>query len=157
MWLLSKQGVASKAADRPSGAGLRLGVAAVGLASSLVLGGAAVAASSVALPRTGTSVIVKISASRGGFTNVLTNDPGRTLYTAARCNASCLSSWPPLLMPRGKTVPLGPHGLTGLGTAKFGTRLQVTFHRHRLYTFTGDTGSSVNGNGVTGFTVIKNA
>jgi hypothetical protein len=31
----------------------------------------------------------------------------------------------------------------------------VTYHGQRLYTFTGDTGHSVNGNGVAGFVVAK--
>jgi len=33
--------------------------------------------------------------------------------------------------------------------------LQVTYHKQRLYTFTGDSGHSVNGNGVAGFKVAK--
>ena len=102
-------------------------------------------------------MVVKISASRGGFKNVLTTVGGKTLYTASSCSASCLTSWPRLLMPKGTSVPKGPKGLTGLGTVKVGSRLQVTFKHHRLYTFTGDSGSSVNGNGLLGFTVIKNA
>ena len=102
------------------------------------------------------AVVVKISASRGGFKNVLTNDAGRTLYTASSCTGSCLGAWPPLLMPKGKTIPKGPKGLAGLGTAKMGSHLQVTYKKHRLYTFSGDSGSSVTGNGVAGFTVIAN-
>jgi predicted lipoprotein with Yx(FWY)xxD motif len=105
------------------------------------------------------AVVVKISKSRGGFKDVLTTTAGvgKTLYTASSCTGSCLSAWPPLLMPSGTTVPKGPKGLAGLGTAKMGKRLQVTYKKHRLYTFTGDSGSSVSGNGVAGFTVIKNA
>jgi predicted lipoprotein with Yx(FWY)xxD motif len=105
------------------------------------------------------AVVVKISKSRGGFKDVLTTTAGagRTLYTAASCSGGCLSAWPPLYMPKGATVPKGPKGLAGLGTVKMGKRLQVTYKKHRLYTFTGDSGSSVNGNGVAGFSVIKNA
>jgi predicted lipoprotein with Yx(FWY)xxD motif len=105
------------------------------------------------------AVVVKISASRGGFKNVLTTTSrvGRTLYTASSCTGGCQSAWPPLLMPKGTSIPKGPKGLTGLGTRKLGKRLQVTFRRHPLYTFSGDSGSSVNGNGLSGFTVIKNA
>jgi len=33
--------------------------------------------------------------------------------------------------------------------------LQVTYRKHRLYTFTGDSGGSVNGNDVGGFVVAK--
>ena len=104
------------------------------------------------------AVVVKISKSRGGFKDVLTTTAGvgATLYTASSCTGGCLSSWPPLLLPKGDTVPKGPKGLSGLGTAKMGKRLQVTYKKHRLYTFTGDSGSSVNGNGVAGFSVEKN-
>jgi hypothetical protein len=57
-------------------------------------------------------------------------------------------------MPKGKTMP---KGVRCLGTAKFGRhhQLQVTYHGKRLYTFTGDSGHSVNGNGVAGFKVAK--
>jgi len=55
-------------------------------------------------------------------------------------------------MPRGKTVP---KGAPCLATAKLGHRLQVTYHKQRLYTFTGDSGHSVNGNGVAGFVAAK--
>jgi predicted lipoprotein with Yx(FWY)xxD motif len=105
------------------------------------------------------AVVVKVSKSRGGFKNVLTNTRGvgATLYTAKSCTGGCLSIWPPLLMPKGTTVPKGPKGFTGLGTIKLGKHLQVTYKKHRLYTFTGDSGSSVSGNGINGFTVIKNA
>ncbi len=75
------------------------------------------------------------------------------LYTnPAGCSAGCQSIWPPLLMPKGATTPTGA---PCLGTAKHGTRLQVTYHKLRLYTFTGDQGHSVNGNGVAGFSVAK--
>jgi predicted lipoprotein with Yx(FWY)xxD motif len=109
------------------------------------------------------AVVVKISAKRTSgkttFKNVLTNTVGvgASLYTAKTCTASCLSVWPPLLMPKGTTVPEGPKGLKGLGTVKDGTRLQVTFNGHKLYTFISDKGASVDGNGVGGFTVIQNA
>jgi predicted lipoprotein with Yx(FWY)xxD motif len=53
-------------------------------------------------------------------------------------------------MPKGKTVPKGE---ACLGTIKAPTagRLQVTYDGQPLYTFTGDTGTSLNGNGVGGF------
>jgi predicted lipoprotein with Yx(FWY)xxD motif len=131
--------------------------AALCLAATGALGAVSAGATAAALPHTGKSaVVVKISASRGGFKNVLTNDAGRTLYTAKSCTGSCLSSWPPLFMPKGTTIPKGPKGLAGLGTVKVGSHLQVTYKKHRLYRFTGDSGSSVNGNGVAGFTVIDN-
>jgi len=126
------------------------------LASGLAM--TTTAAEAAQAPHSTRAVVVKISARRGGFRNVLTNTVGvgATLYTASSCSGACLQSWPRLLMPKGKTIPLGPRGLTGLGTVKVGTRLQVTYRHHRLYTFTGDSGASVNGNGLAGFTVIHN-
>jgi hypothetical protein len=57
-------------------------------------------------------------------------------------------------MPAGKTIP---KGAPCLGTKSFGPhhRLQVTYRKHRLYTFTGDSGKSVNGNGLAGFAVAR--
>ena len=78
---------------------------------------------------------------------------GMALYTnPAGCTAACQSIWPPLLMPAGATTPTGA---PCLATAKLGTKLQVTYHKLRLYTFTGDSGHSVNGNGVAGFHAAK--
>jgi predicted lipoprotein with Yx(FWY)xxD motif len=79
---------------------------------------------------------------------------GRALYIlpSGSCNAMCLSVWPRLLMPRGTTKPKGANCL---GTKKVGHRLQVTYRGQRLYTFTGDSGHSVNGNNVSGFKVAK--
>jgi len=55
-------------------------------------------------------------------------------------------------MPMGTTKP---KGAPCLATAKLGTKLQVTYHGQRLYTFTGDTGHSVKGNGLAGFVAAK--
>jgi predicted lipoprotein with Yx(FWY)xxD motif len=87
---------------------------------------------------------------------------GKILYTTKRhalyylksgtCTGECLAIWPPLLMPKGKTIP---KGASCLATAKFGHRLQVTYNRHRLYTFIDDSGTSVTGNGLEGFAVAK--
>ena len=136
----------------------RAGLTGLVAAGALAMAAAPVGALAATAPHTGKSVVmVKLAAKRGGFKNVLTSTKGLTLYTAASCTGACLSSWPPLLMPSGKTVPLGPKGVTGLGTVKRGAHLQVTYRHHPLYTFTGDSGTSVSGNGLAGFTVIKNA
>jgi predicted lipoprotein with Yx(FWY)xxD motif len=86
---------------------------------------------------------------------LVTRGAGMALYTLPHgaCTGACLGIWPRLVMPAGKTIP---RGASCLGTAKFGRhRLQVTYHGKRLYTFVGDTGHSVNGNGVQGFKVAK--
>ena len=136
------------------GAGIGMLCASVGVLG--VLPAAAAGVHSRVVPHTGKSaVVVKVAKSRGGFKNVLTTTKGvgATLYTAGSCTASCQSIWPPLFMPTGATVP---KGIAGLGTVKVGKHLQITYKKHRLYTFTGDSGSTVKGNGVAGFTVIKN-
>jgi predicted lipoprotein with Yx(FWY)xxD motif len=92
---------------------------------------------------------------RTGFGLILTTKMNKTLYvdTTPPCTGGCLTVWPPLLMPAGKTMP---SGATGLGTVAFGSgRLQVTYHGMPLYTFTSDHGKQVNGNGVAGFEVAK--
>jgi predicted lipoprotein with Yx(FWY)xxD motif len=86
---------------------------------------------------------------------MLATTAGLSLYymPSGTCDTSCQSVWPPLTMPKGsKDVPAGT---TCLSTATLGTLRQVTYRGHRLYTFTGDSGSSVNGNGVGGFVAAK--
>ena len=92
---------------------------------------------------------------RTGFGLILTTKKSRTLYvdTTPPCTGGCLTAWPPLLMPAGKTMPAGA---TGLGTVAFGSgRLQVTDKGMPLYTFASDHGKQVNGNGVAGFAVAE--
>jgi predicted lipoprotein with Yx(FWY)xxD motif len=104
------------------------------------------------------STVVKQRA-RGKFGTILVaaKQPlsGRALYTLPHgtCTGACLTAWPRLALPKGKTLPLGAHCLS---TAKFGKNgLQVTYRGHRLYLFQHDSGHSVKGNGVAGFKVAK--
>jgi predicted lipoprotein with Yx(FWY)xxD motif len=115
---------------------------------------AATAQAQVRPATAGTSATVVAVASRTGFGKILvTVSVGMALYeNPAGCSSACRSVWPPLLMPKGKTMP---KGAKCLGTAKLGRKLQVTYNGQRLYTFTGDTGHSVNGNGLAGFVVAK--
>jgi predicted lipoprotein with Yx(FWY)xxD motif len=111
-------------------------------------------AHAAAAPRSGSATVVKV-ATRGSFGRILTTVGGRTLYKHPNgpCTGSCLTVWPPLLMPRGKTVP---KGIAGLRTVVLASgRRQVTYRHRRLYTFVSDSGTSVNGNGVAGFLVAK--
>jgi predicted lipoprotein with Yx(FWY)xxD motif len=72
--------------------------------------------------------------------------------TCTPANSCSTTIWPPLLMPKGKTMPGGVP--TGLGTQPFGTgRLQVTYNGSPLYTFYMDHKNTVNGNGLGGFSV----
>ena len=125
----------------------------------MLIGGSTVATAGIATAAPGpactsTSAAVVKEAFRTGFGKMLvTQGTGMALYTnPAGCSAACQSIWPPLLMPAGATTPTGA---PCLATARLGTKLQVTYHKLRLYTFTGDSGHSVNGNGVAGFHVAK--
>jgi predicted lipoprotein with Yx(FWY)xxD motif len=84
-----------------------------------------------------------------------TKGKGASLYYMPKgtCTGSCLSFWPPLLLPKGSKAT--PTGATCLGTAKFGKRTQITYRGKKLYTFTSDSGTSVTGNGVAGFVAAK--
>ena len=131
--------------------------------ATLMVSGSAVATVSIAASSqaqvrpasAGTAATVVKEAMRTGFGLMLvTPSTGMALYEHPHggCSASCQSIWPPLLMPTGKKTP---KGAPCLATAKLGTSLQVTYHKQRLYTFTGDTGHSVNGNGLAGFVAAK--
>jgi hypothetical protein len=111
-----------------------------------------------AQPAAGRSAVVVKERVRGHFGKILVTVSGKALYFLPHgsCTASsgCLAIWPRLMMPAGKTVPKGANCL---GTARVGShhRLQVTYRKHRLYTFVNDSGTSVTGNNVSGFKVAK--
>jgi len=126
--------------------------AALALAGSLTAIGVSAAQAQPSTTRKAT--VVKV-VTRQPVGKMLATIHGRSLYVLLpghTCPSGCLLSWPPLLMPRGKTIPLGTRCLE---TAKFHRRLQVTYRDRRLYLFTGDSGSSLNGNGVSGFVAAK--
>ena len=119
------------------------------------VGVAAAAQAQIRSAGSGSSATVVMAAARPKFGKILvTVNGGHALYEhpSGACGPACRSIWPPLFMPAGKTTP---KGASCLATAKLGTKLQVTYHGQRLYTFTGDSGHSVNGNGVAGFVVAK--
>jgi predicted lipoprotein with Yx(FWY)xxD motif len=100
----------------------------------------------------GTKVVKEVM--RSPYGEILTNLKKHALYTetSGTCTGSCLQIWPPLLMPKGKTMPAGA---AGLGTESTSSGLQVTYNGMLLYTFYTDTKKSVNGNGVGGFVVAQ--
>jgi predicted lipoprotein with Yx(FWY)xxD motif len=162
---------------RPRGQGRRAwllgGAAALAVSLSAVsLSAAGMSAASAApgrtrmagtTPRAAAPIVVK-AATRKGFGKILvTGTGGATLYRDTNdgpndptCTGSCATVWPPLLAPAGDTKPKGGPGVTGLGTVKLSDGdLQVTYHKKPLYTFSGDSGHSVNGNGIGPFLVVK--
>jgi predicted lipoprotein with Yx(FWY)xxD motif len=126
---------------------------AIAVIGSVTAVSAELASAQAAPAVTKSATVVKI-VTRHHFGKILATTHGRALYIKPRggCSGSCLTIWPPLLMPKGKTVPLGTHCL---GTARFRHRLQVTYRGKRLYLFANDSGNSVNGNNVGGFKVAK--
>jgi predicted lipoprotein with Yx(FWY)xxD motif len=112
----------------------------------------------LASPGAARSAVVVVERRHGHLGKILFTVGDRALYYLPRgagsCTGSCLSVWPALLMPAGKTMP---KGASCLGTVRFGPhhRLQVTYRGRRLYTFVDDSRGSVNGNGVQGFKVAK--
>ena len=130
----------------------RAAAATVALGSLTVLT-ADLAAAQAAPAASKSATVVKV-VTRHPFGKMLATTKGRSLYILPKgsCTGGCLTAWPPLTMPKGKTIPLGTHCLK---TAKFGSKLQVTYRSKRLYLFAGDSGSSVNGNNVSGFKVAK--
>jgi len=100
------------------------------------------------------------SKSISGLGSVLVNSQGFTLYhlrtetsSNIQCTGSCVSTWPPMLLPAGTSAPTEGSGATGkLGTV---TRpdggTQVTYDGFPLYTYSGDTGpGQANGQGIQG-------
>jgi predicted lipoprotein with Yx(FWY)xxD motif len=142
--------------DQPRTRGWRTRV--VGATAALALAGSLTAigvSSAQAQPYTTRKATVVKVVTRHPFGKMLATVHGRSLYVLMpghTCTGGCLVSWPPLLMPRGKTIPLGTRCLD---TAKFHRRLQVAYRDKRLYLFAGDSGSSVTGNGLMGFVVAK--
>jgi predicted lipoprotein with Yx(FWY)xxD motif len=92
---------------------------------------------------------------RSTFGEILTNQKMHTLYIepGGTCTGSCLVIWPPLLMPKGKTMPAGVP--SGLGTVAMGSRRQVTYEGMPLYTFYQDTKTSTSGENLGGFVVAQ--
>jgi predicted lipoprotein with Yx(FWY)xxD motif len=125
--------------------------AAVGIAILILMPG--LEAAEAATPAGHGAVVVQV-VNRSPVGNMLATTGGASLYIhpSGACTGSCLSVWPPLLMPAGKTKPKGAQCLTTVSTA---SGLQVSYHNQPLYTFTSDSGTSLNGNGVGGFKAAK--
>ena len=125
-------------------------IALVIAAAALILAGVA-GASKVSRPSVG------VAQSKLG--RILVDGRGRSLYLFEKdrngkssCNGACVAYWPPLIAA-GK--PLAKPGVKAslLGrTKRKDGRWQVTYKRHPLYTFVGDTKKGqTNGEGLTDF------
>jgi predicted lipoprotein with Yx(FWY)xxD motif len=134
---------------------MRKRIAITSIVLTLVASGAAFAAA-----LTGTKVTLH-STNRG---KVLATSTGRTLYLSiadgrnkSRCTSAngCASLWPPLLT---KGTPIAGTGVKQalLGTLKRGTKLQVSYNGHPLYTWSSDSkAGQATGENINGFFVVK--
>lgn len=121
-------------------------IAAVCVVLTLAVTGAAFAAAL----KTGTKLILH-STSVG---DVLGTGQGRTVYlntndgrNKSHCGDTCTTYWPPLLTKYRPAAGPGVHRSL-LGTIKRGSKLQVTYNGHPLYTYDGDyRPSDANGEG----------
>ena len=121
-------------------------IATASIVLTLVATGAAFAATHA----TGAKVTLH-STSLG---KVLATSTGRTLYlytpdgkNKSNCTGSCSAYWPPLIT-KGKPVAGPGVKKSLLGTAKRGSKLQVTYNGHPLYRYYADSAAGqANGEG----------
>ena len=132
-------------------------VARAGVAATVAVGLAvlvpALGAQAAAPAGMKSAVVVQV-VNRSPIGNMLATTGGASLYThpSGPCTGACLQAWPALLMPAGKTKPKGAECLS---TVSATGGIQVTYNKKALYTFTGDSGTSLNGNGLGGFKAAK--
>jgi predicted lipoprotein with Yx(FWY)xxD motif len=107
----------------------------------------------------GASGVATVSATSTSLGMVLVDGSGRTLYlfekdqpNQSACAGACAAAWP---VDQSSGTPKAGSGVTAsmLGTIKRGDNTtQVTFNKHPLYYFSGDSGAGQhNGQGVDAF------
>jgi len=124
-------------------------IATASIVLMLIASGAAFAA--------GLTTGTKVTLHNTSLGKRIATSTGRTLYLLASgsCTGGCLQSWPPLTT-KGKPVAGMGVKQSLLGTAKLGAKLQVTYNKHRLYRYTGDTAAGqANGEGLAHFYTVK--
>jgi predicted lipoprotein with Yx(FWY)xxD motif len=118
-------------------------IATVSIVLSLVVTGAALAASQSKGAKV-TLHAASVGTPATSLGKVLATSTGRTLYlntsdskSKSVCTGACAGTWPPLKTTGKPVAGMGVKKAL-LGTAKYGTKLQVTYKGHRLYTYVGD-------------------
>ncbi len=134
-----------------------LGAGALGLAALAVMGGpaSAMGAGKAGTKATPAAKVVVNEVSLAKYGKALVDQKGLALYfdTANKpmhfaCTGDCLTAWPPLVLAKGQTAALAGKGVTGLGTVRGPSGLQVTWQGKALYTFVEDTKGTVMGQGI---------
>ena len=127
----------------------------VGLAALLIA--AALVQVGLAGPASSNSATVAVSQSKLG--RILVDRHGRSLYLfgkdrrgASGCYGACATYWPPLIVSGKPRAGAGAKASLLGRTKRRDGRWQVTYNRHPLYTFSGDTRSGqTNGEGLDDF------
>jgi predicted lipoprotein with Yx(FWY)xxD motif len=132
---------------------LAAGVPAAGL-GAIAFGGTALATAPHHIqPRERLLLVDAVQVAKYG--KILEGPRARALYydTANKppkhwaCTGPCLTYWPPLLVTKGEKLT-AQKGVSGLGTIKGPSGVQVTWHGKPLYYFAGDNKGTVKGEGV---------
>jgi len=135
-----------------------MAVAFTGVATPLMLSQPATGAAA-------TAKAVSVSTLKTDLGQILVNSGGRTLYMFGKdkngkseCSGQCATFWPPLIAA-GKAHATAGAKASLLGTTKRSDgRLQVTYRRHPVYTFSKDTQKGqTNGEGVNAFGALWHA
>jgi predicted lipoprotein with Yx(FWY)xxD motif len=134
-----------------------LAAASLGLVALAVMGGPA-SATGAGKAGTKAATAAKVAVdevSVAKYGKVLIDQKGLALYynTANKpmhfaCTGDCLTAWPPLVLAKGQTAALAGTGVSGLGTVRGPSGVQVTWRGKALYTFVEDTKETVMGQGI---------
>jgi predicted lipoprotein with Yx(FWY)xxD motif len=131
--------------------GLILTIGAVAAALSLTFGLSIAAASP-----SSTSAATKVAVAGSPVGRILVDAHGRTLYLFARdrngkssCSGSCAVYWPPLIASGKPRAGAGAKASLLGTTRRADGRRQVTYRRHPLYRYAGDSAKGqINGQGL---------
>jgi predicted lipoprotein with Yx(FWY)xxD motif len=136
--------------------GIGASVAALGLGLALAMTSGPAPAAARQPAEIGARVVVRTTTVHK-YGKILVTKKGLALYynkgdksSHWACTFACLTTWPPLTVPKGETVAQLGTGIKGLGTVPGLTGLQVTWDGWALYTFSQDTTGTVKGQGIGG-------
>ncbi len=121
----------------------------------------AVAGTALASAQAGTAVVLR----KTSLGKVLTTSTNFVLYVytpdgknKSHCYNTCAATWTPLLTTGKPVVGAGLKKALLSTTKRKDGKIQVTYHGHPLYTYTGDTAAlQTNGEGVNGIWYVLNA
>jgi predicted lipoprotein with Yx(FWY)xxD motif len=130
----------------------------VAATAGLVTMGALAAPAAQASVRTSSAATAPVEvkmATVAKFGKILVTSTGLALYynTANKpgkwaCTGTCLTYWPALVLAKGQSKVMAGAGVSGLGTVKGPSGMQVTWKGKPLYTYIADKKGTVKGQGV---------